>query len=1766
MPRKVVSQKDKDDYIKMVNAVVNKSGANKFSFFEQHYGLNGKLNEGYVTDNPKNKTEVDRYNNVTLEKPPKLTDQQVIAVTLGNILEPDRYNDPKLNAGIARLGEDEPVSPFDAHSTMVVEDVNTDFSRTAQYLPILADAREKTKTGLEYVKRTGRLLGIDKPLKNIVDYALNTMATYTGEKGLFTHDYSAFSNTKMVCLLAKDVMDSGLLSQDYLNKYDQKDRLKLEALSKEVQAAEDAAKIKKQLLEGNIQAGSNERKQLAEDLIFNSLLAELTRYEESALEKNSENILDDFYIKMGIDRNDREQGSAFREISFEDNSIDSNALIGIQDAYKKYTISDLKAILAQPDGVAQLRNLYSKAIKKSQQYKDLVNASQDELVGAMMDVDQMADSKSFSNFPDVDLPETSKQYNVSFEKELKANIDKHIKKCEQKNYALLQGRDKNYCLKSLDSEGLANNYRAINSIGLVSKNKITTNTKSKEYRDYMTSLSNLHEFAKGMDEEGFVMTNERFQEYKKLLLDAIRKIQVYIDSLGPVQKAGKTDALSIKTAGQMKRALNANLISADNAYKALYNEKVPNPDTKYKKDVNEINNQIDEYIKATIGKAPNAFLQGKYKGVKYKEVRNPNSYSIYRTAAQSITLMALAAQNKKENGAKYTIDDLYDDTKFVNEKSAMFDKVVDAISRGSAEDQKWIAEMIFDGELEMGKLLNDKALKIDFSNPDMVNDPEFRKLAYVAQMQFDAWQEMSHCQNEIIAYAHDHDASINNYDDLKIYVAKTYDSVSAVTDVIKNQNEALIDYANGGNGKYHQIIDAGLTEHMKREFIRQSLSSGKKLDEIFDFKAASVFSYTSSNVLKKLFTDIKDRDADPEIKNMIVSKAIDNSLFKDLKVKFDFDNPNPNNRVVFTGVPTLEDLRSELEYQRIPEQIRENSYSYNLKRLEQMKEKTAPQNQPIINKAISAYTQLHEFINSNNSLKGENKEHALGLVRSILKAEMLPTFEKTGLASERLDEIMDKTIDDMKLLKSPDDYLSIEMLGSYAHSNRASEIVKSKQAVLDNIIAEGLYTKNYEEMEKADAHRDQVLKESIFGTVEETLDSFNSAIDGVGEITTNDELYNSLVADNENAYRATAFDGGEEKQTNEPVVRTFVNRDKRPVPVINQKKYKEYAGKVNEYISDIEGIIENEVREGRLSDMAGDYLKSLGPVRLRRALRGFGDDYFTARTPILEGLKLINASTVAQVNDGLNEKINKWNDKFPVYEISIEGEKQLDTLADYWEEQERGVITPEREAVYRDELYAQTNNLIALCDKLDRTAENAVLNPQILSDRVFLNNDPFEAHSSSARGVGPLAQSLKAYKFGLENGWPINDLGALAAFAINVNAVTGQTLHNNATELSKYEKYDEPRYKDNEHKEYVEKINKYYDKLKVTPLKDNAMRKKQLDEMQKLIDEGKQKGYISTRYSEGFKQEREFADRNTRMIEVGKTNPVHSMVSPDVFTKGSAKADWTFKNAQLSSIINKFNTARTDGYWSKESPVHKTLREAASGLQDSYKKMTDALALDSKKMKVSELADVIADHLGKIDEVILASKAYQKDRAGASSTGGISRLEGAKELEEFAKKQRSEVVRQLKKKGLIVDSETLKDYRLVYAIKKNDEALEYINSLEEMPATQQGKDMLMDKLADVMVYRFATSETKANKDAFENLGQARLKNELLKDKDFTRLANGYLNDKEMTPEKLYEELQSGEAMSKMNNINKKYSNLEKQRVAENAKRQEKIKERNTPQI
>lgn len=476
--------------------------------------------------------------------------------------------------------------------------------------------------------------------------------------------------------------------------------------------------------------------------------------------------------------------------------------------------------------------------------------------------------------------------------------------------------------------------------------------------------------------------------------------------------------------------------------------------------------------------------------------------------------------------------------------------------------------------------------------------------------------------------------------------------------------------------------------------------------------------------------------------------------------------------------------------------------------------------------------------------------------------------------------------------------------------------------------------------------------------------------------------------------------------------------------LLDQNALNAYKGKLSQMADRLDVLIDNNIGDDEIGKKSKEFIKSVSSDNMRRTAEGLSNTYLGYKNILGAGLSsmypVVNVSTEDQ---RLQNNIRKWQYKFPIHQLMIDGEKQLKTMSDYWMEKEKndGSLLPEREQEYRQKLYDQTVTMSALYNKMISACENKKMNAAIHADGM-LGNDAFHLHPRTHRGTTPLNSGLQAMKTGLENGWAIEDIGKLAAFHNLMYREKNRATCNGAIELDKFEEYDPPRYESEKQKAYVQRLEEAWKHVEDVKLASADDRSKILTDLDNLVKEGVKDGYLKEKQAgvACYNQVASQGAAREQAVASGREPAFHDQAH-------NVKIG---EDRRLEAVFADMNAERTDLHFRSESVEHKNMRVAMEELQDYMRKNPN------KGKTKEEIADYSARYLEKLEAVKKTSDIYKEKSQGAKTVGGRNRLRGAESASAFAGMEMDTVMQRLKSAGVSPEEETMETFQIRMSAKQ----------------------------------------------------------------------------------------------------------------------------------
>ncbi len=1073
MPRKEYRKITKDyhevikkNYKDAVDAI-NNNGLQKLY---NRYGSNGKMFDTFGTK--------DKYDKIKINIPKGLNEDFVTAIVMGSMLRKDRLDKRVMTS--SSMGA---ASPLDFNRTMITQNfVNSDV-RQGEFLDLLPKARQEAKEALEEYEQ-GKPEKAMQMLNDFLDSRMDSARQMSIRSSGAAHD-TVEPETMTILLAAKVVGQPPLNAR---GTYPEHEVIRLQNFQKMFEARNKVNELQYTMYNDPPAANSPERKKMVEDILFYKLVEHISYTEIGYNESiRSENLLDRMYENLGIevlDGQDPEYDDTIKS-KLETNPRLKDEKNKLSAAYNEHHISDQQMILAKPNGLEELRNCYINAIRKSDRYKDLVEAQGDEIYEALDDISTFKYDKEF---PDVKVPEAAKEYNKSqeaaYNKKLK-EIEKNVTQIVIDSKLLDKEDEKDYCIQSFSKEDLKKNAKIMSDMyKTLTDNDVWYKRSSTQFKNLKREMKNLKEMAEKMAKNGTEPTLQELSDYEKKAREVNSLTEEYLD----YKKVANGDYAQrrLKSVQNIRRHLGTNLRSIVNTYDRLENQKIQqlqdDMNAEFKKNIemsklqeefnknksardalDHFSERIERLNKYDIknGKNIDMFLGDKHTREEVKE-NVPAGYTIWRTGGYSITIMAMAAEGK------YTMDQLLDPDQCQKEKQEMFDKVFTRMKEKTDENQKWIAKQIYEGQKAAFNMIDECCKDIDFNNTNYLLNVNENKMEAMNSIIFDSWQEMSHCQKEIVELANKENPKIKEYKDLKEDVATRIGPLAGSVSLI---SKALRQVTG--------IVEGKLSPENYAGPVILQLIQGKinvlGMDELaLKDKDGNLLPYTQRFTLKtgeKLEMDGMLATLDPGISKFsaqfkndpkaffeVLPKLLDDSAFKDIRIVRDPKNPDPYKSMRIEGIPSKEQLLSEIKYEKMakdePNKLDFMKNSAIIK-YDEAAAKASPVHKSFIEKAKNAVTTLHDMIKSGTKLIGEKREIAKNCLKDIMSEKLVGVMEKSGTKlNAGSEKEINKTIEKLPAFQKATDFIGMGDLGEFAFEGKANQLVKESVAEIQKNQAE----------------------------------------------------------------------------------------------------------------------------------------------------------------------------------------------------------------------------------------------------------------------------------------------------------------------------------------------------------------------------------------------------------------------------------------------------------------------------------------------------------------------------------------------------------------------------------------------------------------------------------------------------------------------------------------------------------------------------------------
>ena len=885
MPKLTANQKI--TFKQNVNDIIE---AKPFDKLISTLGPKGKLEETFSLQK--------EYNEIEMDIPKGLDENMVTAIIIGAMMDSkvNGIDDWQLTASSPDVRK-----PIDSNQNYVIDNVAISDKRGKFFDPIIVEARKKAKAALEAFKNND-----PEPakafLQNYIDFEARNMVNvkFVNTKAFLYGNYnSRHDNYIEGVSLATTVMGKPPFNVMPENVTPIQ-TARLQSYGEQVKAFDQAALQRHSLVNDLNMLSNNIKAERAADFLFNLYVSNISACMDDRENKMKNRIFYGYIKQLGGPDglgDDPEENMAAGSILSDDKNI-AYAYEDLNQIIKENTIGNIDAILASPGGYDKLKRLYISSIKKSPEYAAIVNAATEaDMIDAISDAESACAVNLTDKFKSVKLPDMASPLNKAQREKLDQDVQKIRNTVEKGIGDIIKRRNAANALymNGIETDNMQNNAVCINelveNIKGVNKRGGSQNFKDmyealKEFRDYAKKLADSKRSPSAAELQKYIDLGEKVGNLASHYLDHKTKINsTYAENrVRAVNRLIKNLAVNLASARGLKEECLKKDLGAD--YKA-YKES-----TKYSPLVDE----------ATV----QSFRSKQY--TTYRSMpKSGASYSMNRMAVYSVSLMALAVTGD------YSIDDLMDPSKFRDEKSLMFDKVVEKMTYVTPENQKWIAEMMVKGMEKTRVMVDEKMKTLDFTDPKIFESDTMKKITALSMYRFDIWQEVEHCKNEAEEFIKELHPEIPNY---RAYSEKIRNDVGMLGTIRADEDkrdkyirmfmeEAFPEDSTKAANLIGEILNNAIESELMRRSVADKMKNGNdveysKVDDRMEGILLNSASLTFKTEMGDKLTRIYEKH--PELLREHLASMMNGEYFKDVKVKIDLTSPNP---VEITGMNEL---------------------------------------------------------------------------------------------------------------------------------------------------------------------------------------------------------------------------------------------------------------------------------------------------------------------------------------------------------------------------------------------------------------------------------------------------------------------------------------------------------------------------------------------------------------------------------------------------------------------------------------------------------------------------------------------------------------------------------------------------------------------------------------------------------------------------------------------------------------------------------------------
>ena len=623
--------------------------------------------------------------------------------------------------------------------------------------------------------------------------------------------------------------------------------------------------------------------------------------------------------------------------------------------------------------------------------------------------------------------------------DLKKNAD-NIKR----TYDLLDSKDHWY------KGGSSPRFRALMKELKTLKQLAAEMESNREKLIYESNPENLRMLRKQEKETllAYLRASKEFDECAKDYLDHKK------DNITSTYAKERFDAVT-----EARRICAINRDSVENTYRseAVKNIERKNAPKKAEAYVKSEKEKYIDWMKNVYNKYSFALGQKKnrevYYGDRYTDadvsnLHSPYGLSIGRTAAHSMTTIALMAKKDEKTGQYlYSVEDIMDPSKLQKEKQEMFHEVVQKSLKEDPGNAKWLAETMHTGYMAAMKRTGETLRNVNFQDPDYIFHPDFSKAAMLSVNLMDVWQEMGREKMKDAMF----EAAKKDFPNLKNteeYIDIT-GTMRGYLDQFSVNIQRIAEGIRDLDGKYadnamRNVFCNGLVVHNLKELFAKKATEcrDKPFQEWFNFEEGAIGRAFMLDAFDHFAVFQFETKEDFEYK---LPDILDGKMFANITYKFDMNSPK---KFQYFGDFDQKLIHEDYEFSQLSEMEVLKRLNTQIDHLEELKKTSTPVMQQYLSNAIRGITTLSQSYGTGGKLSEAEKQAAKQAVKDIFSYQMAALFKRYDAKDDELQELIDRNLEKVPAYKKCLDYVGVGALQGLMTGDITDQIERCEEVYL----------------------------------------------------------------------------------------------------------------------------------------------------------------------------------------------------------------------------------------------------------------------------------------------------------------------------------------------------------------------------------------------------------------------------------------------------------------------------------------------------------------------------------------------------------------------------------------------------------------------------------------------------------------------------------------------------------------------------------------------